>query len=95
MDLYPQKVYLSFTGENDFVYIDHLYTYPNIFTIAPGVVLTDGTTNYSGILSNDDVAALAYKTLRYQPGTYYTVHYNTNAPSDYDVRYEVPDQSRW
>ena len=88
-----KNLYLSFTGENDFVYIDHLYTYPNIFTIAPGVVLTDGTTNYSGILSNDDVAALAYKTLRYQPGTYYTVHYNTNAPSDYDVRYEVPDQS--
>ena len=88
-----KNLYLSFTGENDFVYIDHLYTYPLIFTIAPGVVLTDGTTNYSGILSNDDVAALAYKTLRYQPGTYYTVHYNTNAPSDYDVRYEVPDQS--
>jgi uncharacterized repeat protein (TIGR02543 family) len=88
-----KNLYLSFTGENDFVYIDHLYTYPSIFTIAPGVVLTDGTTNYSGILSNDDVAALAYKTLRYQPGTYYTVHYNTNAPSDYDVRYEVPDQS--
>ena len=55
--------------------------------------MTDGTTNYSGILSNDDVAALTGKTLRYQPGTYYTVHYNTNAPSDYDVRYEVPDQS--
>ena len=88
-----KNLYLSFTGENDFVYIDHLYTYPSIFTIAPGVVLTDGTTNYSGILSNDDVAALAYKTLRYQPGMYYTVHYNTNAPSDYDVRYEVPDQS--
>ena len=89
------NLYLSFTGENDFVYIDHLSTYPNIFTIAPGVVLTDGTTNYSGILSNDDVAALAYKTLRYQPGTYYTVHYNTNAnTNDGDViRYEVPDQS--
>jgi uncharacterized repeat protein (TIGR02543 family) len=90
-----RKLSLNFTGENDLFYVDKRWTYPNIFIIEPGVVMTDGTTNYSGILSNDDVAALTGKTLRYQPGTYYTVHYNTNAnTNDGDViRYEVPDQS--
>ena len=90
-----RKLSLNFTGENDLFYVDQRWTYPNIFIIEPGVVMTDGTTNYSGILSNDDVAALTGKTLRYQPGTYYTVHYNTNAnTNDGDViRYEVPDQS--
>lgn len=90
-----RKLSLNFTGEDDLFYVDKRWTYPNIFIIEPGVVMTDGTTNYSGILSNDDVAALTGKTLRYQPGTYYTVHYNTNAnTNDGDViRYEVPDQS--
>ena len=90
-----RKLSLNFTGENDLFYVDQRWTYPNIFIIEPGVVMTDGTTNYSGILSNDDVAALTGKTLRYHPGTYYTVHYNTNAnTNDGDViRYEVPDQS--
>ena len=90
-----RKLSLNFTGENDLFYVDQRWTYPYIFIIEPGVVMTDGTTNYSGILSNDDVAALTGKTLRYQPGTYYTVHYNTNAnTNDGDViRYEVPDQS--
>ena len=90
-----RKLSLNFKGENDLFYVDRRWTYPIIFIIEPGVVMTDGTTNYSGILSNDDVAALTGKTLRYQPGTYYTVHYNTNAnTNDGDViRYEVPDQS--